>query len=74
MTTNPFFGYYEQIWIDYQTDYGQHPDPCTRLPSDQILDRVSSWLAEFNPLLPPESQLSESIQVGIVQRFYGWQL
>ena len=73
MTTNPYFDHFEQAWIDYQTDYGQHPDPCTGLPSDQILDWVASWLAEFNPLIPHESQIAESIQVGIVQRFYGWQ-
>ena len=67
MTTNPFFSCFEQAWIDHQTDYGQHPDPCTGLPPDQILDRVSSWLAEFNPLIPSESETAMSIQVGIVQ-------
>ncbi|MGR3277279.1 hypothetical protein ACSYAD_19450 [Acaryochloris marina NIES-2412] len=70
MPSNPFFVYIEQAWIDHQTGHGQHPDPCTGLPPDQILDRVSSWLAEFNPLISPESQVAESIQVGIVQRFY----
>ena len=69
-----FFGYIEQAWIDHQTDYGQHPDPCTGLPSDQILDRVASWLSEFNPLISPESEIAMSIRVGIIQRFYGWQL
>ena len=74
MERTPFFGFIEQAWIDHQTDHGQHPDPFIGLPSDQILDRVTSWLAEFNPLISPESQLAESIRVGIVQRFYGWQL
>ncbi|ABW33285.1 hypothetical protein [Acaryochloris marina] len=74
MTTNPYFGHFEQAWIDHQTDYGQHPDPCKEFPPDQILDRVASWLSEFNPLIPPESQLSKAIRVGIVHRFYGWQL
>ena len=72
MTTNPYFDHFEQAWIDHQTDYGQHPDPCIGLPLDQIQDRVASWLAEFNPLIPPESHLSESIQAVIFQRFYGW--
>ncbi|MGR3280599.1 hypothetical protein ACSYAD_36705 [Acaryochloris marina NIES-2412] len=60
--------------MDHQTDRGQHPDPSTGLPPDQILGRVSSWLSAFNPLISPESQIAESIRVGIVQRFYGWQL
>ncbi|UJB73101.1 hypothetical protein HRE53_30780 (plasmid) [Acaryochloris sp. 'Moss Beach'] len=71
MPTNPFFSFFEQSWIDYQTDHGQHPDPCTGLPSDQILDRVSSWLAEFNPLISPESETAMGVRVGIVHRFYG---
>ncbi|UJB72304.1 hypothetical protein HRE53_27290 (plasmid) [Acaryochloris sp. 'Moss Beach'] len=73
MPTNPFFDFFEQSWVNHQTDHGQHPDSCTGLPSDQILDRVSSWVSEFNPLISPESQIAESIRVGIVQRFYGWQ-
>ena len=72
MPTNPFFDYFEQTWIDHQADHGQQADPCTGLPSDQILDRVSSWLSAFNPLISPESQVAESIRVGIIQRFYGW--
>lgn len=71
MTTNPFFDYFKQAWIDHQTDYGQHVDPCTGLPPDQIQDRVASWLAEFNPLMPPESQMAASIRTSIVQQFYG---
>ncbi|ABW33012.1 hypothetical protein [Acaryochloris marina] len=70
MTTNPFSDYYEQAWIDHQTDYGQHPDPCIGLPSDQIQDRVASLLSEFNPLISPESETALSIWVGIIQRFY----
>ncbi|BDM83535.1 hypothetical protein [Acaryochloris marina] len=69
MPSNPFFGFLEQAWINHQTDYGHHPDPCTGLPSDQILDRVSSWLSEFNPLIVPESETALSIRVGIVQRY-----
>ena len=74
MERTPFFGYIEQAWIDHQTDYGQHPDPCIGLPLDQIQDRVASWLSEFNPLISPESEIAMSIRVGIVHRFYGWQL
>ncbi|MGR3280379.1 hypothetical protein ACSYAD_35595, partial [Acaryochloris marina NIES-2412] len=70
----PFFGYIEQAWIGHQADHGQQADPCIGLPSDQIQCRVMSWLAEFNPLIPPEYQIAMSIRVGIVQRFYGWQL
>ncbi|MGR3280056.1 hypothetical protein ACSYAD_33945, partial [Acaryochloris marina NIES-2412] len=69
---NPFFGYIEQAWIDHQTDYGQHPDPCTGLPPDQILDRVATWLAGFNLLMLPESQMAVGIRVDIMQRFYVW--
>ena len=72
MPTNPFFDYFEQAWIDHQTDYDQHPDLCMGLLPDQFQDRVASWLAEFNPLIPSESETAMSIWVGIIHRFYGW--
>ena len=73
MIPNPFFDYFEQAWIDHQADHCQHPGPCMGLAQDQIQDRVATWLAEFNPLIEPESQTALGIRVGIVQRFYGWQ-
>lgn len=68
--TNPFFGYLERTWIDHQTDYGQHPDPCIGLPDDQIDDRITTWLAEFNPPMPPGSQMSAGIVAWIFHRYY----
>lgn len=71
MPTNPFFDYFERTWNNHQTDHGQHPDSCTGLPSDQILDRVSSWVTEFNLLILSESQIAVSIRATI-RRSYRW--